>query len=564
VTTQTISKISYLLGVILIAVGLLVPAPLLIDWLRSTNDPALAGQLLVGALAFKACLIVLGMLIMAFGWFKVWTLGSANKKDNVAPQPRHYLVILAVIVLVALGLRLYELNVGPWHDEITTYVNYVRAMHVGEIVSTYISENQHFLFSVLARISLETFGDTVWAVRLPAVLFGVGSIVALYLLGCKVSTPREALLASALLTFSYHHIWFSQNARGYTGLLFWAILSSWLLFKAIEETRPQLWLLYALTIALGIYTQMTMAFVVVGHFVIYLFEMFWRQLKSWPDRAVGFFVGFCFAGFLTIFLHSFALPQVFNNVVEESTVPAWKNPFWTLLELVDGMQVGFAGSFVAFAALIVFGAGVISYLRSYPSMVLLLFVPAIVLTTVVVGVGHHLWPRFFFFTMGFGALIVMRGTVWFAEFGARLIKLPADKRQWLGTAAGCLLVFVSALSVPLVYGPKQDFESAYAYIEENRTADDAVAVVGLAQFTYANFYHTDWTDVETLQGLDELRAGAKRTWIVFTFPPEVEAVYPEIMASIDSEFTIVEEFHGTVRNGAIYVSVSDPASVSAQ
>ena len=67
------------------------------------------------------------------------------------------------------------------------------------------------------------------------VLFGLASILALYLFGRQVTSASESLLAAALLTFSYHHVWFSQNARGYTGLLFWTLLSSWLLLRALRN-----------------------------------------------------------------------------------------------------------------------------------------------------------------------------------------------------------------------------------------------------------------------------------------------------------------------------------------
>lgn len=137
-------------------------------------------------------------------------------------------VLLAALITAGILLRAYQLNAGLWLDEILTLVKYAR-LPVGEIVTFYDSENQHFLYSLLARISLVSFGESVWALRLPAVIFGVLSIPTMYLLGCELTDRLEAMLAAALLTFSYHHVWFSQNARGYSGLLFWAILSSWLL-----------------------------------------------------------------------------------------------------------------------------------------------------------------------------------------------------------------------------------------------------------------------------------------------------------------------------------------------
>ena len=109
-----------------------------------------------------------------------------------------------------------------------------------EIVTKFDSENQHFLFSILAHYSIQIFGDNAWALRLPAVFFGTGSIIASYLVGREVTDIPEALLATALVAFSYHQIWFSQNARGYTGLLFWTLISSWFLIRGFKDNRTRL------------------------------------------------------------------------------------------------------------------------------------------------------------------------------------------------------------------------------------------------------------------------------------------------------------------------------------
>src|SRR4029077_12226550 len=114
------------------------------------------------------------------------------------------------------------------------------------------------------------FGDSSWSVRLPAVLFGVASIWALFLLGRELLSTREGLLSAALMTVSYHHIWFSQNARGYTALLFWSLLSSWFLVRALKTSRNRDWVLHALATALGVYSHITMLFMTAGQLMLFL------------------------------------------------------------------------------------------------------------------------------------------------------------------------------------------------------------------------------------------------------------------------------------------------------
>ena len=67
------------------------------------------------------------------------------------------------------------------------------------------------------------------------------------------------------------------------------------------------------------------------------------------------------------------------------------------------MIVGFSGGMVALGALVgvvamvLFLTGMVSYWRTDYRVILLLFLPAVVGAGVTVGLGHHLWPRFFFF-----------------------------------------------------------------------------------------------------------------------------------------------------------------------
>ena len=119
-----------------------------------------------------------------------------------------------------------------------------------------------------------------------------------------------------------------------------------------------------------------------------------------------------------LLLHALVLPQMLSGIVgEESTVAAWKHPLWALLEFVKALEIGFAGGFAACAAFLVFGMGLWSFARTEPVVIPLLILPALSCAAVVVGMGHHVWPRLFFFTFGFGALIVVRGAMMLGQIG---------------------------------------------------------------------------------------------------------------------------------------------------
>lgn len=548
------STVGLAAGLVCIAVGILVPSFTLISSVR-TIPSALAESLTNGATLFRAGLILLGFVIILARQVNWGTAGSILEFVSQRRYRRELFVGLA-LMLTAFLLRIYRLESGLWHDEIRAYLDYTK-LPLGELVTVYDSETHHILYDLLAHLSFMIFGESGWALRLPAVLFGTASIGALYLLGRQVGNTREAFLASALLVVSYHHIWFSQNARGYTALLFWTLLSSWLLLRALQTRQRLLWPAYAVAIALGVYSHLTMVFVVVGQFVVYLgFVLFNRHLTQ-ADRWMGLIWGFVLGGLFTFDLYALVFPQVLASLKATiSEVAAWKQPIWTVTELLNGLEVNFGSGLVAVAALVVFGAGLLSYARKGSALVVMLIVPPMLGAAVTIAAGHHLWPRFFFFAFGFAALVAVRGAMEIGRQIDTLFRLPVNRWATTGTILALGLVIVSAKSVPYVYEPKQDYAGALDYIESIAQPGDAVVTVGLASFTYRELYRLNWPDVKTLVELNTVRASSKRTLLVYTLAPEVEATYPDIFHSIQQDFTVVKQFYGSVGDGTIFVCVA--------
>ena len=67
---------------------------------------------------------------------------------------------------------------------------------------------------------------------------------------------------------SYHHIFFSQNARGYTAYVFFSLLSSTLLGKAIADSRLRTWALYVGAMVLNMASLLIGGFVLASHLAV--------------------------------------------------------------------------------------------------------------------------------------------------------------------------------------------------------------------------------------------------------------------------------------------------------
>jgi mannosyltransferase len=462
--------------------------------------------------------------------------------------------VLLGLLVVAAGLRLNELGIGLWYDEIETLVRYARLPLV-DVVTTFDSQNQHLLYSLLSSVTVGLFGESAWALRLPAVMFGILSLAALWWFARKVTGNREALLATALLTFSYHHVWFSQNARGYTALLFWSLLGSgW--FVSLLRREREGWrdpLLYGLCMALAAYTHVTAVLVVVAHAAVLLL-LWWRAGAAGRGAATPAAHGIFLSAGFTILFYAPVLPQLFTTLTAPSphnVETVWKDPFWLAMETLRGLANSLPGGWFALAgAMLVGGSGLLSYARQSLTILALFLLPAILTGALVLVLGHNLWPRFFFFSAGFAALIGVRGI--FAL--VRSVRIP--RAGQVATAAACLVIAGSAVTLRRAWQPKQDFLGAAEFIRASQGSNDAVVVVDLTEYPYRNYLHKSWQPVEDVAGLMEIERGHSRTWVLYTFPIRLAAAHPDIWSRLQDTYSRAAIFPGTIGDGAIVVMVT--------
>ena len=180
-----------LIALTMLLMAAIVPSSVWIDALRSSNGP-LRDKLLLGAELFRIGLGSLGVFVFVAARARLW----GGERDEGQPLrvrtggDRSW--ALAAILLAAACLRFYALDQDLWGDEVETLVRYARSPY-GETVTTYETQNQHFLYTLLAHAFVEFFGESTWALRLPAALFGVAGVWALYVLAREVAGVGEAL-----------------------------------------------------------------------------------------------------------------------------------------------------------------------------------------------------------------------------------------------------------------------------------------------------------------------------------------------------------------------------------
>ena len=272
------------------------------------------------------------------------------------------------------------------------------------------------------------------------------------------------------------------------GLLFFTCLASWLWLEALERNAWSLWIGYAVAVALGLWMPHDHAVrggVACSHLGGGVVALRARSRPAAARRgrlpAVRDFAPK---------LYALALPEFFRSAVSESSPHSqWTNPLWMLRESVRSLEVAFVAAPVVLCGGLLVAAGWLDILRRQARAGWAMVIPAVAGGAAMLAAGHNLWPRFFFFAMGFGLLIVVHGAVLLPRIlFARWPDLtPAS--GWAGYALAGLIILASAATVPRCYAlPKQDFTGARDYVSLQREPGDAVITIGLAEHAYREYY----------------------------------------------------------------------------
>jgi len=159
----------------------------------------------------------------------------------------------AVLRLIALGHKSF------WLDEIASVeITLLPAAAFWRML--WHAESNMALYYILLRPWLH-FGVTEASVRLLSAVAGIACVPLMYVLGKRLFGPTTARLAALFFALNACAIWVAQEARGYSLLLLFVIVSTYLLVRLVE--RPTL----AMACAYGVVTGLTLYCHYFGLFV---------------------------------------------------------------------------------------------------------------------------------------------------------------------------------------------------------------------------------------------------------------------------------------------------------
>jgi 4-amino-4-deoxy-L-arabinose transferase-like glycosyltransferase len=419
---------------------------------------------------------------------------------------------IAVILATALMIRFYPLSRGLGQDELYTAVNFVEAGSIWTTMSSNSAFNNHIGYSIMARLSNKLFGHSERSLRLPALLLGLASLYVFWLLGQSILTFSAATLATFVLALSPPHIIWSVEARGYSGMIFFSLLSSYLYLRLLRYSNTREACLYIAASVVGIYVHLYSVFTVCIQ-VLLLIECRVSKrtaqlgcVQVTPASSRLFWRSFIAIAGLSLIVYIPVAHSMIADLIGRGhgnfnlTFP------WSLVRQLSGSEHAIITIFVSVIA--AFGW---YYLSSFRPLEARYFSALIVLPLLLMWLARpfDLYPRFFAYWLPYYILFFIAG------LGALWNFARPDRSRWLGfLSRGAVATILLAVLFQWTenqsnYIPQEGYREASRAILAD--TDDTVrfCAIGGARSVWRYYIHQPITMPASVDELQKLSAMGK-------------------------------------------------------
>lgn len=198
-------------------------------------------------------------------------------------------VILGLLYMV---LCMAQLRQSIWFDE--SYSAYLTHFDYPKVWDLTAQDVHPPLYYFALKTWAHFFGHTDFAMRMLSVFCGAIAILFAYLWLKYKYGATAAITASALLAISPVFVRYGQEMRMYTLVLAIVFAATYVLQLAIDDGKKRWWVLYALLLAVGMWTHYFIAFAWIAHlvylFIVYRKKIFQKHIMLTYISAVLLFV----------------------------------------------------------------------------------------------------------------------------------------------------------------------------------------------------------------------------------------------------------------------------------
>lgn len=462
----------------------------------------------------------------------------------------HFRTIALVLILVlgfAVRLRQYFVGASLWVDEAALALNIMHRTPAELMQPLDYSQGAPVGFLWLVKGAITLGNDSELWLRLVPLLAGLLALIAFPLVARAYLSRRAALLALLLLALSGRLIYYSSELKQYSLDVLVAIggLALFLFLRRKPLTVGRM-LLVMIAGSIMLWLSHPAVFILAPAGLIAL----WVAWRAADRRQMVFLLLIGVVWLLSLAaLMRLTLSDLSGN---EYLLSFWRGGFlpwqvaplewlqwhWAKFGELTGYPLGLV--YGGIAALLSF-AGILSFYRRDRVQWLSLVGPILLVWLAAALQRYPFADRMILFTAPIGAILVAEGV-------EVLMGLLRPISRPLAYALPVLLLFTPVLqAVDLLRQPqyKEELEPVLAYVREKWQEGDHIYLYYSSNLPFQyyreryGFTEADYTlSVESrhdwmpyFQELDDVRAGGRRTWLVFSH------VFTEAGASEESLFT---------------------------
>ena len=216
----------------------------------------------------KSCISLIESLLKEIRYysFRLWE----NTRSFFQAENKVHITILFSMLLSGVFIRLMYINRSVFHDEAKTFYNFISQSWINTITN-YFNPNNHVFHSILSRVFYVLLGNEEWVFRIPVFIFGILTILFIYIFSRKVYNKHIAILLCAISINAIPLVSYSVNARGYSIVTFFSLVLFCIINSLNKKNSLLMWILFVIIASLGIWTipimVMPIIFVLVWYFL---------------------------------------------------------------------------------------------------------------------------------------------------------------------------------------------------------------------------------------------------------------------------------------------------------
>ncbi len=498
------------------------------------------------------------------------------REVGIIPRfPRSTTLVLGLITLLALALRVIQLDLQPlWWDE--GYSVLFATRDFPTMLARTALDIHPPLYYALLQLWLLALGKSAIVLRLLSVLIGVAAVPLVSLVARQLFDRRTALAAALLFAIAPLPIYYSQELRmyGLVTLLGLASVSIQLAMLGRDKRDWRLEIGYVVVTTAALYTQYYAAFLLAAEVVVVLYLQFRQRRRTpEPDRWL---VRWTAVVVLYLPWVWFAAPKLYGYVTAKVGIEQYSRlePITFLAQHLTAFSVGhltewtwlaWGGVWFVVLALVALAADM-SVSRGARAREPLARARAALVgfyLLVPLALGFLVNLLYTFHPVRYERLLLF-GAPFFLILVARGVSVLLERRRALGLAAAGVIAALCALALYDFYTvaryPDEDYRPLIAEMEQLAAPQDLVYAVYPWQIGYIEAYYRgapldiyevpseDW--IKDPRAMDEelqaLRRGKPRAWIL-AYQKQGRILEDRLTNEYVNDYVLVDQTFGNTR-----------------